>query len=121
MRREGKSYVNGNLKRISRVIKKANKRCMNNYYSSNLNQFQQDPKFLNEHLGRQMNKEIKIYDENGYQITNNQKCNMFNEFFIQILKTLRAQIECLPGDTCNNLRTLSRCEPDFQFCHTTNF
>lgn len=125
MRRQGQHNVKDRLKRVSGVIKKACKECMNNYYYDNLNQIQQDPKkswtFLNKNLGRKTKSEIKIIDVNGDIISDDQKSDVFNAYFLQLPKTLKQKIDCLPGDSCNSLRTLNRCQSAFRFFHTTDF
>lgn len=124
LKQRKKRDVESRLKRISNVIKKACKQSMNNFYYSHLNQIQQEPKkcwkFLNENLGRKSKSEIKVKDADGeFILDNHLKSNLFNQYFLQIPKTLKQQIDYLPGDSCNALRTLGQCQSIFNFSYTT--
>lgn len=123
MRRRGRYDVESRLKRLSNVIRKACRECMNNYYINNLSQIQQEPKkcwnFLNENLGRKRKSEINIKDDNGNLIAKDRQSDVFNQYFLKIPRTLKQQMECLPGDHCNSLRTLNQCRYNFNFTHTS--
>lgn len=113
------------LKRISYVIKKSCRELMNNYYYNHLEKIQQDPKkcwkFLNQNLGRKTKSQINVKDSNDILVVDNQlKSNLFNQYFLEIPKTLKDQISYSPADSCNALRTLTRCQTTFSFSHTTS-
>lgn len=125
LRRTCKCDVDSRLKRISNIIRKASRESMNKYYYHNLSQIQQEPKkcwkFLNENLGRKVKSEINVRDADGEFVLDNQlKSDMFNQYFLQIPKTLKQQIDYLPGDSCNALRTLCQCETSFNFAYTND-
>lgn len=120
----GNLDIEEKLKRISNVIKKAIKESMNNFYTNNLNEIQNDPKkcwkFLNETLGRNRNKSINLNDENGQLIeSDSQKAEVLNKYFLQSIRDLRSNIEQFPEDSCNSLRTLIQCNERFHFSYTT--
>lgn len=113
------------LKQISRVIKRATRICMNNYYQDHLKSFQQDPKkcwrFLNEQLGRVSRPKIQLKNDQGGIVTNSkQMCNIFNEYFLKVPKILKENISHLPGDCWNMLNTLTQYHNSFSFCNTNN-
>lgn len=61
--------INENLKRISKIIRKASKDSLNNFYINRINLIQHDPKkcwkFLNETLGKNKSKKIYLKDQTG--------------------------------------------------------
>lgn len=112
------------LKGISKVIKKASRESMNNYYKDNLSEIQNDPKkswkFLNESLGRQHKRSISIKDANGEIIVNDfQKAETLNNYFLQSIQDLRSQIDQVPTDFCNSLRTLTQHGTTFHLSYTS--
>lgn len=112
------------LKRIGKVIKKAYKNSMNNYYASNLESFQNDPKktwkFLNETLGRCVERSITVKDDNGNVILNDAtKAETLNVYFLKSVKSLRDKIETWPWDNCNSLRSLRNCHSIFALQNTS--
>lgn len=122
-KRKSKEF-DSRLKRISNVIRKACKESMNDFYFNNLERIQHEPKkcwkFLNENLGRKTKNNFVIKDCNGEVVEDNQKkCDLFNQYFLDIPKKLKQQIEYSPGDNINGLRTLTYCQTTFKFTHTT--
>lgn len=120
----GNQEIEERLKRISNVIKKANKTSMNNFYKDKLYEVQNDPKkcwvFLNETLGRKHSKTINLINDSGEIVENDlQKAEIFNRYFLQSIKDLRLQIEQYPIDSCNSLRTLIQTLDRFNFSFTT--
>lgn len=112
------------LRRISKVINKSQKFSMNNYYESNLTNFQNDPKrtwrFLNDTLGRSSKSCVNIFDEDGVAVVNNlDKAEMLNKYFAKSVENLKRGIEILPMDHFNSLRTVRRCGTVFEINQTT--
>lgn len=114
--------IESRIKSISKVIKKAIKICMNSFYQTKLREFQANPKkcwkFLNEHLGRARSSEIRLKNDNGDYVTNNEMCEMFNDFFVNIPKVLKSKIRYFPGDNFNMFDTLTPVRYSFHFCAT---
>lgn len=110
---KGKQYLEDYLKRISKVIKIATKKCRDNYYSDSLSRIKNDPKktwkFINSTLGRKKNNEIHLNDAQGKRMISDQaKVDCFNNYFLTAVRNLKRGIEICPGDNCNFLRTLSQ-------------
>lgn len=123
-RKRRSADIENRLKRISYIIKKSCRELMNNYYYNNLEKIQQEPKkcwkFLNENLGRKVKSQINVKDSNGVLVVDNQiKSDLFNRYFLEIPRTLKQQINCLPNDSCNAFRTLTNCQTLFNFSYTT--
>lgn len=120
MRRKcpGNEIVKLQLKRISNIIKKSHKNSMNNYYANNLSNFQSDPRktwnFLNETLGRVVERNVSLQDNNGSIIVNNKcKAEEFNKKFLYAIQEIKDKIESLQHDNCNFFRTLRYCRNVF--------
>lgn len=101
------------LKRISRIIKIASRKCRNNYYIDSLDIVENDPKkcwkFIKNALSRYKKSDIALNDAQGQSIFSAQiKAYYFNNYFLETVANLKQQIEVYPGDTFNSLRTLTR-------------
>lgn len=105
--------INENLKRISKVIRKATRESMNDYYQNNIlncgGDIRKCWRFLNEVTGRKQNKIINVVDSNGLNIDDNKiKATLLNDYFINIVDSLRENIDKYQNDNCNSLRTLTQ-------------
>lgn len=108
------------LKNISRIIKISSKICMNSYISWNLEKLEQNPRkswnFLNKCLGRKDKHTIQLTNEANEQVyDDNIKCNIFNDYFLNIPKILKNKIIHTDGDNFNKFCTLTRCASTFSF------
>lgn len=107
-----------NLKRISKVIKIACKQSMKDYYYENLCKIKQEPKkcwqFLNKTLGRNTKTLYNI----GNDITDEDKAEIFNHYFINSVETLKRKIESTAVDNFNSLRTVKYIRNEIQIQHT---
>lgn len=112
------------LKKISRVIKKACKQSMNDFFMNNLEIIKHDPKkawkFINETLGRATRQSVKVNNDNGDEIiSDKKKAEILNDFFLQSVADSRSQIQYSQGDFFNSLRTLNQYRAIFNFNITT--
>ncbi|XP_075163964.1 uncharacterized protein LOC142236620 [Haematobia irritans] len=108
------------LKRISRIIKIASKESINSYVSWNLEKLSQNPReswnFLNKCLGRKKEQAIKLKtDSNGLIVDDKLKCNIFNEYFLNIPNILKQNIVYDYDDNFNKFGTLKQCLSRFSF------
>lgn len=113
------------LKNISRIIKVAERKCMNKYIHGNIEALnantQKTWKFLNECLGRKEKAQCMLRDANDQLITDEKtKCDMFNNYFLSVPILLKRQISRLQDDSCNKLCTLTQCNSTFSFDYTNN-
>lgn len=122
MRRKNRNdaTINDRLRRISRIIKISTKENMNLYYENNLLKFGGDIKscwrFLNNAMGRSNGKPVNIVDSDGNFVDNNQiKATIFNEYFVNVVESLKQGIETHSDDNCNSLRTLQQHNKRFYF------
>lgn len=122
-KRGDKPGIEKRLKRISKIIKLANRIFMNDYFQSNLEATQGNPKktwyFLNETLGRGVRSEIQLKHENGCILNDKEKCDAFNKYFLEIPRTLKSKIVHHPGDHINKLNSLRQSAQSFSFNHTS--
>lgn len=112
------------LKRISKIIKEAYNTSMNFYYTDNLENIKHQPSkswaFLNKTLGRNQKKEINIKDSDGNPIVDDkQKAEAFNNYFLQSIIDLKAEIQHFPDDNFNMFSSVTRHEDSFQLSNTT--
>ncbi|XP_075163372.1 uncharacterized protein LOC142236006 [Haematobia irritans] len=112
------------LKRISKVIKKAYRDSMNNYYADTLSDLGNDSKktwsFLNNTLGRGRVDDICIRDSVGNPVECDQaKSEVLNTYFVESVQKVKSSIGEFPGDDLNDLGTLSTCNYRFYFSYTS--
>ncbi|XP_075157587.1 uncharacterized protein LOC142230850 [Haematobia irritans] len=99
------------LKRISRVIKRATKDSMNDYYVNCISSFHNNSrktcKFLNDTLGRNINRITLVKYLDGVLLKDDSAmAQKLNDHFIDSISTLKTKIETLVGDNINALMTL---------------
>lgn len=124
-RKKGNHYnLENQLKQISKIVKKANKICMNRFYQEKLQNLQHNPKksweFLNEHLGRSEKPEIKLKNVNGDFVMDSKiKCDLFNEYFLNVPTMLKRNITQIQGDDDKLLSIMKQCQQRFRFNNIT--
>lgn len=116
--------INSQLKGISKVIRKAHKESMNNYYVVNLKNFQNDSKrtwrFLNDTLGRNCEKDINFADSAGNSLDNDlDKAEIMNQHFLKSVQDLKRAIPVEQSDHFNSLGTLAHYQCLFTLRYTT--
>lgn len=121
-KRPGKA-IEDMLKGISKVIKLASTECMEDYYHDKFVHTQNNPillwEFLNQTLGRCKKSEIKLKDERGDYLRNdNDIANCLNRFFIDSVKTLRENINSEDLSYWNEFYSLTRHRNYFRLRHT---
>ncbi|XP_075167483.1 uncharacterized protein LOC142239575 [Haematobia irritans] len=117
-------YSDDSLRRIGKVIKRATRENMNNYYYDNLSKFEKDARkcwqFLNQSLGRNKRQDITLRDSQGRDITEDSiKAEEFNNYFLNSVEVLKSQISALPGDSWNSFRSIRHHSNTFQLYETT--
>ncbi|XP_075167930.1 uncharacterized protein LOC142240098 [Haematobia irritans] len=108
------------LKQLSMIVRKAGRISMNMYYQDKLEGLQQNPKrcwkFLNEQLGRNLNKDLQLVNDRGeFVAEGSEMCELFNDYFIEIPKLLKEKVVRLSGDHCNLLNSLTQSPHIFGF------
>ncbi|XP_075163257.1 uncharacterized protein LOC142235890 [Haematobia irritans] len=112
-KKKDSSDINSALKRISRIIKLATKRSMDNYLYDNLSNIQNNPRkcwqLLNQISGRSSKSEITVKDDLGNLISSDiAKAEKFNEYFLKSVDDLKRQLQSSSSDNYNSLRSLQR-------------
>lgn len=95
-------------------------KCINSYFENNISKFIGDPKscwrFLNAIMGRDQTHSVDIVDESGLSVSADiTKATIFNNYFINAVKSLKEGIQKYEDDNCNSLRTLRRHKKTFLF------
>ncbi|XP_075163247.1 uncharacterized protein LOC142235881 [Haematobia irritans] len=99
------------LKRISKIVRYANRKCREEYYRENLSRFGNDPKkcwtFINNVIGRSGTDRVSLNDSEGNVMSDETMAESFNRYFLTAVSDLKGQILVCPNDNINSLRTLS--------------
>ncbi|XP_075162787.1 uncharacterized protein LOC142235420 [Haematobia irritans] len=108
-----KVRLNLQLKRLGKVISSSVRICRIRYYAENLKRSENDSRktwdFLNKVLGRNKTNEIRLSNSQGEQIVCDQeKADLFNNYFLSSICDLKSQIEVKPDDSINLFGTLVR-------------
>lgn len=118
-KRRGNYRTENMLKGISKVIKTAYNDSMNNYYIYNIDKMKNEPvktwHFLNDTLGRANDRTIRVLDATGSIILDDlDMAEVFNKYFLQVVKDVRSEVMGMSNDHFNSLRTLNNCVSNFR-------